>query len=330
MWRGWILTAAMCAAALTGCKKEETASTTGPSGQKTLLIGIIGKSQSNPVFVAAANGAKDAAKELGAKYGVNVDLEVLTPTDEDATKQAEAIESLSRRGAAGIAISCTEPRTVTPAIDKAVERGAAVTCFDSDAPDSKRFAFYGTNGFQLGQILVKQLAKAMNEQGTIAVLAGNEAAPNLQVRVAGVKDELAKFPKMTLLTGGVFHHVETPEKAAETLQQAQRANPGIQGWVLVGGWPLFTNDALNWKPGAVKVVSCDALPAQLGYIRNGYVDALMAQDCYGWGYKSVQMLLEKIVNNKTPDPAMVTDPLTRVDSNNVDAYAKNWDKWLAK
>jgi len=39
---------------------------------KNITIGFIGKSQSNPVFVAAYAGARVAAKEAGAKYNVEV------------------------------------------------------------------------------------------------------------------------------------------------------------------------------------------------------------------------------------------------------------------
>jgi ribose transport system substrate-binding protein len=135
---------------------------------------------------------------------------------------------------------------------------------------------------------------------------------------------------MKLNEPGVYYHVETPEKAAEALQTAQNANPGIQGWALIGGWPLFTADALKWPPGSVKVVSCDALPAQLNYLRSGHVEVLYAQDCYGWGYKAVGMLLDKIVNKQAPPDPIVIDPLTKVTKENVDEFGKNWDKWLGK
>ena len=282
------------------------------------------------MFQAAQAGAADAAKELGAKYNVDVELEIRTPNDEDATKQAEAVEALTRRGANGIAISCSEANTVTPSIDKAVGKGVAVMCFDSDAPASKRFAYYGTDDKACGQKTVDVLAKAMGEKGTIAILAGNQSAPNLQNRVAGAKEALAKYPNMKLNNPGVFYHVETPEKAAEAVQNAQNANPGIQGWAMIGGWPLFTADALKWPAGSIKVVSVDALPAQLNYVRNGYVEALLAQDCYGWGTKSIDILLNKIVNNQAPAEVKVIDPLTLVTKENVDAFAENWKKWLKK
>ncbi len=298
--------------------------------KKKVLIGFVAKSLSNDVFQAAQVGATDAAKELGPKYNANVQLEIRTPNDEDATKQAEAIEALARMGAQGIAVSCSEANTVTPSIDKAVGKGAAVMCFDSDAPNSKRFAYYGTNDKACGERTVDVLAKAMGEKGTIAILAGNQSAPNLQNRVAGAKEALKKYPNMKLNEPGVFYHVETPEKAAEAVQQAQNANPGIQGWAMIGGWPLFTANALKWPAGSIKVVAVDALPAQLGYVKDGYVEALLAQDCYGWGTKSVEILLDKILKNQSPADVKVIDPLTVVTKENVDSYAENWKKWLKK
>jgi len=314
--------------AFTGCTKK--ADSAGEGGKRKILIGFIGKNLTNDVFQAAQTGAKHAAKELSEKYGVEVELEIRTPNDEDATKQAEAIEALTRQGALGIAVSCSEANTVQPAIDKAVSKGVAVMCFDSDAPSSKRFAYYGTDDKACGERTLDELAKAMGGKGTVAILGGNQSAPNLQARVAGAKAALAKYPDMKLNEPGVFYHVETPEKSAEAVQTAQNANPGIQGWAFIGGWPLFTTDALKWPAGSVKVASVDALPAQLGYLKSGHVEVLLAQDCYGWGTQSMKILLEKIIENKQPADARVVDPLTRVTKENVDEFGKNWEKWLAK
>lgn len=325
--------AAVALLAFAGCsKKAEPAAgaTDGAPAVRTVLIGIIGKSQTNDVFQAAHAGAKAAAVELAAKYGVKIEIEIRTPNDEDATKQAEAIEALTRRGADGIAIAASEANTVTPAIDRAVGKGISVMCFDSDAPDSKRFAYYGTDDTACGARIMDQLARVMGEKGTVAILGGNQSALNLQNRVKGAREALAKYPNMKLNAPATFYHVETPEKAAEAVASAQNANPGIQGWAFIGGWPLFTTDALKWTPGSIKVVSCDALPAQLNYVKSGHVDTLFAQDCYGWGYKSVEMILEKVLNGKVPEPARVVDPLTEVTRTNVDAFGQNWAKWLAK
>lgn len=328
-----VATVAFACVALAACTKKAAdapEAAGGSGGRRKILLGFIGKSLTNDVFQAAQSGAKDAAKELGAKYNADVELEIRTPNDEDATKQAEAIEALTRRGAAGIAVSCSEANTVTPSIDKAIGKGVAVMCFDSDAPESKRFAFYGAADRAAGARIMDELARVMGEKGTVAILAGNQSAPNLQARVAGAKEALAKHPGMKLNEPGTFYHVETPEKSAEAVQNAQNANPGIQGWAMVGGWPLFTADALKWPAGSIRVVACDALPAQLNYLRDGHVDALFAQDCYGWGTKSVELLLDQIVNHQSPAEVRVIDPLTRVSKENVEAFGNNWEKWLGK
>jgi ribose transport system substrate-binding protein len=328
----WLTTGvAAVAISFTGCSKAPEADT-GAGGKKTIVIGMVAKSQSNDVFQAAYAGAKDAAQQLGAKYNANVTIDWRTPVDEDAAKQVEAIEALTRANVQAILLSCSNADTLTPAIDAAVAKGVPVMCFDSDAPKSKRFAVYGTDDADCGRVIMAELAAAMNNKGTVAILGGNQSAPNLQNRVAGAKAELAKHPEMKLLEsgGGVFYHEETPEKSAEAVANATRANGQIQGWCFIGGWPLFTTDALRWPAGSIKVASCDALPAQLGYLKSGHVSSLMAQDCYGWGSKSVEIILEKVVAGKDPSTAKIVDPLTKVTKENADEYGKSWEKWLKK
>jgi len=333
-----LLALALVALVAAGCGDDKPK----PPQSTTLTIGFIGKSQSNAVFQAAQAGALDAARDLGPKFGVTVKIDAQTPTDENAAQQAQRIEELTRKGVHGIAVACSEANTLTPSIDRAIEAGVAVMCFDSDAPRSKRLYYFGTDDIVCGGLVMDELARAMGEKGTIAILAGNQSAPNLQKRVAGVREALRKYPQMKELKNGngVFYHEETPEKAAQALQEATRANADIQGWALVGGWPLFTANALPWEPGQIKVVSVDALPQQLPYLKSGHVEVLLAQDCYGWGYQSVAMLLEKIVHKKDPEGLDSTsaedakrrriDPLTRVTRENADEYARNWNKWLGR
>jgi ribose transport system substrate-binding protein len=293
-----------------------------------IVIGIVAKSQSNPVFQAAHQGARDAAKELGDKYGVEVEVSIQTPTEEDAQKQAQAVDQLARSGVAGIAVSCSDANTLRSAIDKAVDAGVPVICFDSDSPRSKRFAYYGTDDAACGKRVGDELAKVMGEKGNVVILAGNQSAPNLQARQKAARDALAKYPNMKVID--VVYHEETPEKAAAAVQREQSAHPEINGWAMIGGWPLFTRDALKWEPGAVKVVSVDALPPELEYLKDGHVQLLLAQDCYGWGHKSVEILLDKIVKGKDPATAKVIDPLTPVTKETADEFGKKWDKWLGK
>ncbi len=291
-------------------------------------FGLVAKSQGNPVFQAARVGAVDAAKELSAKYGVKITIDWRTPNEEDPQKQAEAIEQLTLSGASGIAVSCSDANKLTTAINNAVKNGVPVATFDSDAPASKRFVTYGVDDILCGEQVMDELAKVMGGKGVIGIIAGNQNAPNLQKRVQGVKNALKKYPGITLRDA--YYHKETPQDAAAKIEQVMQSNPDITGWALVGGWPLFTDNALKWKPGTVKCVSVDALPAELAYLRSGHVQLLLAQQVYEWGHRSVEHLFNKVHLKK--DPAQVRDIsiLIPVAAKDVDEFAKKWDKWLPK
>src|SRR5258707_183259 len=292
--------------------------------KKSYTLGLVAKSQGNPVFQAARVGAEQAAKDLGAKHGISIKIDWRTPNEEDAQKQAEAIEQLVLAGAAGIAVSCSDANKLTDAINSAVKNGVPVATFDSDAPAPKRVVCYAGDDEQCGQRVMDELAKVMGGKGVVAILAGNPNAPNLQKRVAGVKKAAKKYPAITLRD--TFYHKETPQDAAAKVEQVMQANPDIGGWAMIGGWPLFTDNALKWQPGTVKCVAVDALPPELAYLRSGHVQLLLAQQCYEWGYRSVEHLVNKVHLKKDPASLKDVSPLIPVSRANVDEYAKNWEK----
>lgn len=299
----------------------------GQSG-KNYTIGLVAKSQGNPVFQAARVGAEQAAKDLGKQHGIKIKIDWRTPNEEDAQKQAEAIEQLVLSGADGIAVSCSDANKLTDAINSAVKSGVPVATFDSDAPASKRFVTFGVDDEKCGEEVMENLAKFMNGKGVVAILAGNQNAPNLQKRVQGVKNAAKKYPGITIRD--TYYHKETPQDAAAKVEQVMQSNPDITGWAMIGGWPLFTDNALKWQPGTVKCVSVDALPPELAYLRSGHVQMLLAQQCYEWGYRSVEHLINKIYLKKNPASVKDVSPLVPVTKENVDQFAKNWEKWLPK
>ena len=150
-------------------------------------------------------------------------VEWLTPPQQDGEVQAQRVRQAVNEGVDGILISCSDAGKVTGAINDAVDRGVPVMTFDSDAPQSKRFAFYGVDDEKTGQQTMAELAKVMNGKGNVAILAGNQNAPNLQRRVQGAKDEAAKYPGIKIV--GVFNHIETPQDAsAEVVRVEQRVS----------------------------------------------------------------------------------------------------------
>lgn len=306
----------------TAVQKEQRPAGGAP---KTLTITMIAKSSTNPVFLSARKGAEDAVKSLSASTGTTIKLDWQTPPTEDGQVQAQKIEQAVSGGSNAILISCSDAAKVTGAIDAAVAKGVEVMTFDSDAPDSKRFAFYGVDNEMAGQQVMAELAKQMGDQGTVAILAGNQNAPNLQLRVKGAQEEAKKHPGIKVLP--VVYHPETPQDAAKEVLAVMKANPDLKGWAMIGAWPLFTPALLNdLDPAKVKVVAVDALPAELAYVEKGIAPVLLAQPTYKWGYVGVEKIVDKLLTKK---PVEKNNPmeLVRVSKDNLGKWAIQLKDW---
>ena len=294
-------------------------------GKNTFTIAMIAKSSTNPVFLSGRTGAEKAADSISKVSGVQVKVDWLTPPNEDAAVQAQRIAQAVNGGADAILLSASDASKLVGAIDEAVARGVPVMTFDSDVPGSKRFSFYGGDDEAMGHQVVAELAKQLGGKGKIAILGGNQNAPNLQKRVKGAKDEAAKYPGIQVLN--TFYHPETPQDAAAEVLRAQNAYPDIQGWAFIGGWPLFTKALLtDLDPKKVKIVSVDALPAELPYIEKGLAPVLFAQPTYNWGYVSVKTIWDH-VHDKKDVPAHVQMDLIRVDKTSLPQWAKQLKDW---
>jgi ribose transport system substrate-binding protein len=296
--------------------------------EKSFTIGMIAKSQGNPFFEASRVGALDAARDLGAKYHVAIKIDWRTPNEEDAQKQADTIEQLLLNGVDGIAISCSDAKKVNGAINKAVEQGVPVVTYSGDAAESRRMTALGIDDFKCGEQVMEHLAGLLGGKGVVAAIDGNPNALNLQRRSAGFRSAAKKFPG--IVVRGVYYHKETPQDAVARIEEVMQANPDITGWGLLGGWPLFTENALKWPPGSIKCVAVDALPQELRYVRSGHVQLLLSQDVYGYGYQSVEILINKLLLKKDPASAIDNTELTEVTVKNLAAFEKNWDKWLPR
>jgi ribose transport system substrate-binding protein len=313
---------------LGGCRGEQErapATTTAPVRPPGIRIAMIAKSATNPVFASARKGAEVAAKELAQKHGIPIEIVWMTPNDEDAQVQAQRIAQAVKEEASAVLISCSDADKVTGAINDAVDHGVPVMTFDSDAAGSKRFAFYGIDDEKTGEMVMREIATALRKKGSVAILAGNPNAPNLRKRVDGVKKEAARNPGIKIV--GTFSTVEKANDAAEEVVRAQTANPQIQGWAMIGGWPLFTPRLLkDLDPKKVKIVAVDALPAQLIYVDEGLAPVLLAQPTYNWGYVSVQRIIDK-VHLKQDVPEIIPMEVVRVTKDNLGTWARQLKAW---
>lgn len=317
------------AAAMFACSKGDKATgdsgAAAASGGKTFTIAMIAKSSTNPVFLSGRKGAEVAAEELSKEHNMTVKIDWLTPPNEDGTVQAQKISQAVNGGANAILFSASDPGKVEGAINEAVDRGVPVMTFDSDVPNSKRFSFYGGDDALMGKQVMDELAAQMGGKGKVAIIAGNQNAPNLQKRVQGAREAAKAFPGITIIDA--FYHQETPQDAAAEVLRVKNAYPDVNGFAMIGGWALFTRTLLtDLDPKKIKIVSIDALPAELAYVEAGLAPVLFAQPVYNWGYVSTKTIFDKVYLKKDV-PAHVQMDLVKVSKENLGTWARQLRDW---
>ena len=285
---------------------------------RRLRFAVIPKAIHIPVFEYARIGADRAAKQLG--------VEVLWRGAEttDEIRQKEILESFISQRVDGIAISCLNGDLLTDAIDRAVDAGIPVVTWDSDAPKSKRLAFYGVNDIEGGKALGDGLAKLLGGKGRVALIT-SLGADNLQKRLEGAQAALQQYPDITIVE--TFDVRDDAVRVAEVIASATQRYPDLDGWLSVGGWPVFVRNALDPVDSArTKVVAFDTIPPAPDLLRAGKVQLLVGQKYFGWGEESVK-LLKQISDGQRPTEVYHYSGIDIVTRDNVDAYLRQWQQW---
>jgi ribose transport system substrate-binding protein len=287
-------------------------------GPRTLRFAFIPKALHIPVFEYARIGAEREAKKLG------VEILWRGPESTDEIRQKEILESFIAQRVDGIAISCLNGDLLTDAIDRAVADGIPVVTWDSDAPHSKRQAFYGVNDVEGGRALGDGLATLLGGRGTVAIITAL-GADNLQKRLAGARAALAAHPGITVVEE--FDVKDDAVRVAEIIASATQRYPDLDGWLSVGGWPVFVRNALDpVDPAKTKVVAFDTIPPAPDLLRAGKVQLLVGQKYFGWGEESVK-LLQQLADGQAPAQVLNYSGLDVVTRDNLDAYLAQWRQW---
>src|SRR6266478_1657593 len=97
-----------------------------------------------PYWQEAQAGLMDAAQQMGVK------AELTGPEKFDPQEQLRDFQKVVETKPAGILVSVTRPELLTDAINSAIAQGIPVVAVDSDAPNSKRVLFVGTDNYRAG------------------------------------------------------------------------------------------------------------------------------------------------------------------------------------
>ena len=279
---------------------------------------VIPKALDLPVFNYARTGAERAAKAIG-----NVEVIWRAPETADQLKQKEILESFITQRVDGIAISCTNGDFLTETINQAMDAGIPVITWDADAPKSKRIAYYGVDDFAAGKILGEEAAKLIGGKGKVAMIT-SIGAYNLRRRLDGVQESIKNYPGIQ--TVEIFDIKEDTVRCAEIIASATNKYGDLDAWISVGGWPIFSRNALDpIDPKRTKVACFDTIPPGPDILKAGKAQVLIGQKYFGWGEESVR-LLSDIKAGKYPTKTIIDSGVDVVTQANVDEYVAQWQK----
>ena len=263
----------------------------------------------------ARAGVEVAEKEF------NVECDFRFPDDGTPAKQQQIVQDLLAAGVEGIAISPIDPANMTDLLNEAASVTSLI-CMDSDAAESNRLCFIGTNNFQAGQTVGKLVKKVIPDGGKVMIFVGRVDAPSGGQRVAGVKAELE---------GSNCEVVDVRTDLGDTARAKQNAEDAIAKHpdlkCMVGIWaynPPAILSALRaaGKLDEIKVIGFDEDRDTLQAIKDGEVDATVVQDPYQFGYQSIKMLaaLARGEEAGIPDGKIIHIPERIIDPSNVDEF----------
>ena len=294
-----------------------------------ITIAWIPKALNNPVFELGRDGAFVKAEELTNMGPYEVEIQYVGPVASDMAEQARVMEDMIAQGVDAIGVSCNDPDGCIDPINTAIEAGIEVMTWDSDAPDSDRFTYLGVSNYDGGRAAADLLVRAMGTEGKVAMLTGVPGALNLEERMRGFQDEIAeKYPDIEIVTTVAGY--DDINQSVQVVEEAMQANPDLNGWFFVGLWPLFAERGSMplWEAasesGQLKNVVFDTLPIELEYMQEGLVHGLVGQKYWGWGYDTVQMIYDKMVEGAEYDD-WTDSGMDIVTMANLDAMIEAWE-----
>jgi ribose transport system substrate-binding protein len=241
--------------------------------------------------------------------------------DGTAAAQKRIVDDLLAKGVDGIAISPVDPANQTAMLNDAAKQ-ALVFTHDSDAPDSKRECYVGTDNVAAGRQAGELIKEALPQGGRIALFVGKLDARNAQERLQGIKDATAGT-KIEILDVRTDDTDQVRAKA--NVSEMLVSRPDLAA--LVGLWSYNGPAILNavrdaGKIGQVKIIAFDEDDETLTGVKGGAIVGTVVQQPFEFGYQSVTLLEKALNGDRSGIPAsrQVFIPTMVIRQNNVDEF----------
>ncbi|MCP4298596.1 MAG: rhamnose ABC transporter substrate-binding protein [Proteobacteria bacterium] len=250
-----------------------------------LRIALVVKSLGNGFFEAAADGARNAAKELG-----NVEIIYTGPTEATAEGQIEIINNLIAQKVDAIAISANDPNALVPIAKKAMRRGIKVLSWDSGiAVGGRTVNLIPSSTELIGSSQIKLISDTLGGRGEIAILSATAQATNQNAWIREMKKTLKnpEYAGLKLVT--IAYGDDKSDKSYREALGLFKSYPGLRGIIA----PTTVGIAAAAKAvkdqdliGKVFVTGL-GLPSEMkGYVMGGSVETFAIWNPIDLGYSA--------------------------------------------
>lgn len=267
----------------------------------------------HPFFDAIGAGAEQTI----AEEGYNVEMILQGAQNGNVSQQIQIMEDLITQKIDGIGIGPCDSQALTPYIDQAVDAGIPVLCFDTDAPDSKRIGYVGTDNYQAGRAMGEVIGEALAGKGTVLCETGVVAQAGLIARRQGIDDVLSeKYPDIKIVQTNASNGDVT--KALSDIENMITAYPDFDALIQVdaaGEAGISVFKAHGWTKEDKILIVFDDLEAVIRGVKDGQVHSTITQGQYNWGKNIVKELVA--LNNGEEIPQNVDTGYVIVNASNV-------------
>lgn len=313
---------ALLGALVIGCNSSSSENTAGaPSGKTPVAtdkktIAFVTNNASD-FWTIAKKGTEKAESEL---TGYKVQFEM--PQDGTATRQREILETLVANNVAGIAVSPKDPASMKELLNTVASK-TLLFCQDSDAPETNRACYLGTDNVAAGVMAGEELKKALPNGGKVMVFVGSKDAQNAKERFEGLQKALAgsKVTVIDIRTDEA-DHAKAKQNVADTIVNTPDLAACVGLWSYNG--PAIVSAIKDAKKeGKIQVVCFDEEEDTLQGVKDGVVYGTIVQQPYEFGYQSVMMIAKVLDGDKSGIPAdkKIIVPTKVVNKANVEEFA---------
>ncbi len=254
--------------------------------QDNMRIALVVKALGIGFFEAAAEGAEEAAAELGG-----VEIIYTGPTDTTAEGQIEVLNSLIAQGVDAIAVSANDTDALVPTLKKAMQRGITVISWDSGVADEGRQMHLNPSSNALiGNMIIKLAADHLPDGGDVAVLSATTTSTNQNIWIEEMNKVMGNYPGINVV--GTVYGDDLADKSYREATGLMQSYPDLDAIIAptsVGIVAAAQAVVDAGKVGQVNVTGL-GLPSEMaGAIENGASQSFAIWNPIDLGYSAAMI-----------------------------------------